>query len=311
MPDPARGFEFIGSHQSSYLKRVRENLDSAWKLPLVPLPSGRVPIHLLEDRRERIYSKAQLGSTCLHVVVFGLLILGMLRPAGNDQKNASPLRVTPGPLEFQEPNWLRQANEGLLGKIGSSGGHETPPPTSGELPPPSRMALLPPHLPDGREHRLVVPIAIADSDAPEITRPVNDPGLPWMKDKNDSEGSGEHGIGAGRDHGIGDCPGDGSGLGNDAGPFVSVVTQVLCKYCPDPWYSDEARKAKLQGAVTMRVLVGADGRVREVRVTRGIGLGLDENAMRAVRSWQFLPARDAARRPVSTWITIETVFRLF
>ena len=38
---------------------------------------------------------------------------------------------------------------------------------------------------------------------------------------------------------------------------------------------------------------------------------LDENAVRAVRGWQFIPAKDAARRPVATWITIATVFRLF
>jgi len=61
----------------------------------------------------------------------------------------------------------------------------------------------------------------------------------------------------------------------------------------------------------MRVLVGPDGRARDIQVTRGIGLGLDENAVRAVRGWQFIPAKDAARRPVTTWITIETVFRLF
>jgi protein TonB len=93
--------------------------------------------------------------------------------------------------------------------------------------------------------------------------------------------------------------------------YAPVAVQVVCKYCPDPAYSEEARKAKLQGLVTMHVLVGADGRVRDVQVTRVIGLGLDENAVRAVRSWQFIPARDDARRPVATWITIETVFRLF
>jgi protein TonB len=109
---------------------------------------------------------------------------------------------------------------------------------------------------------------------------------------------------------MGDGPGDGSGQGDDATPY-NVATQVICKICPDPGYSDEARKAKLQGLVTLHVLVGADGRVRDVQITRGIGLGLDENAVRAVRIWQFIPAQDGARRPVATWITIETVFRLF
>jgi protein TonB len=185
------------------------------------------------------------------------------------------------------------------------------PPTKGELLPPSRMALLPPHLPDSQQHLLAVPLTIAETDAPEITRPVNDPGLPWMKEKNNSEGSGEHGIGNGHDRGMGEGLGDGSGVGSDPGPFANVVTQVVCRYCPDPLYSDEARKAKLQGHVTLRVLVGADGRVRDVQLAHGLGLGLDENAMHAVRSWQFVPAKDATRRPIASWITIETVFRLF
>jgi protein TonB len=310
MSDLARGFEFIHSRQSSFLKRIRENLESVCALPQLPLSAEYAPIHLLDDRRERAYAKAQFGSTCLHALVFGLLILGMLRPPGIDQKNTLQKRATLGPLEFQEPNWLRQVDIGTSGKSGNGGGHDMLPPTAGELPPPSRVALMPPRLPDGRTHELVVPVTIADSDPPEINQ-VNDPGLPWMKDKNNSEGSGEHGIGMGSNHGMGDGPGDGSGVGNDAGPYANVVTQVVCRVCPDPLYSDEARKAKLQGRVTMRVRVGADGRVRDIQVTRGIGLGLDENATRAVRSWQFVPARDAGGRPVATWITIETVFRLF
>ncbi len=76
-------------------------------------------------------------------------------------------------------------------------------------------------------------------------------------------------------------------------------------------YSDDARKHKLQGQVTMRVLVGADGRVKDLQVTRGLGLGLDENTARAVRAWQFIPAKDAERRPIASWITIETMFGLY
>ena len=311
MPDRAHGFEFMHSQQNCLLKRIRENLQSVWKLPFVPLPAGQVPIHLLELQRERAYSKAQFGSTCLHVVVFGALIFGVLRPPQIDK--TGPSHKPPGidSLQFLEPNWLRQTNDGSLGKRGSSGGHNALPPTKGELPPPSRMALLPPHLPDAQQHVLAAPLTIAEADPPEMTRPVNDPGLPWMKDKNNSEGSGEHGIGNGGDRGMGEGLGDGSGVGSDPGPFANVVTQVVCRYCPDPLYSDEARKAKLQGHVTLRVLVGADGRVRDVQLVHGLGLGLDENAIHAVRGWQFVPAKDAARRPVATWITIETVFRLF
>ena len=53
MPDSAHGFKFIYSHQSSLLKQIRENLESVWKLPFVPLPAGQVPIHLLDLGREK------------------------------------------------------------------------------------------------------------------------------------------------------------------------------------------------------------------------------------------------------------------
>jgi outer membrane biosynthesis protein TonB len=40
-------------------------------------------------------------------------------------------------------------------------------------------------------------------------------------------------------------------------------------------------------------------------------LGLDERAEQAIRGWKFVPAHDAARRPVPAWVTVEAVFRLF
>ncbi len=106
-------------------------------------------------------------------------------------------------------------------------------------------------------------------------------------------------------------PGDGVGLGKDAGPYGPVASQVICRVCPDPLYSEEARKTKLQGSVMLSVLVGADGRAKEVRVIRGLGAGLDENAIQAVRNWQFIPAKDSTQRAVASWIKVETVFRLF
>jgi periplasmic protein TonB len=94
-------------------------------------------------------------------------------------------------------------------------------------------------------------------------------------------------------------------------PRSPVASQVICRVCPDPRYSEEARKTKLQGLVLLSVLVGADGRAKEVRVIRGLGMGLDENAIEAVRNCQFIPAKDASRHPVASWIKVETIYRLF
>jgi TonB family protein len=82
-------------------------------------------------------------------------------------------------------------------------------------------------------------------------------------------------------------------------------------YCPDPEYTEEARKEKLQGIVTLEVLVRADGRAGQVKIVKGLGLGLDERAVNAVKAWRFDPARDAARSPIATWVTVETTYRLF
>jgi TonB family protein len=79
---------------------------------------------------------------------------------------------------------------------------------------------------------------------------------------------------------------------------------------PEPEYSDEARGALLQGTVVLRVVVGTDGLVHDAQVVRGIGLGLDENAIEAVNQWQFQPASKDGQ-PVKVVAAIEVNFRLF
>jgi protein TonB len=315
MREPALGFDSNLSSQSSLLKRIRENLLSVWTLPRVVLAATHAaigaPIHLLDEHRQQTRLTGQAGSTCLHILICGAFLYGMAHPLIPTKHGTRPESVAVDSLSFSPPNWMREAAMDSLGKRGGGGDLNPLPPTAGELAPPSKRVFAPPRLPDGQPHPLLVPVTTFERDAPDFPPPVKDLGLPWMRDRNYSAGSGTNGIGTQADHGMGDGPGDGSGQGDDATPYGRVATQVICKICPDPAYSDEARKAKLQGLVTMHVLVGADGRVRDVQVTRGIGLGLDENAVRAVRGWQFIPARDGARRPVATWITIETVFRLF
>jgi protein TonB len=85
----------------------------------------------------------------------------------------------------------------------------------------------------------------------------------------------------------------------------------VARTAPIRKYTDEAREAKLQGKVTLRVLVSVDGRASQIRIVQGIGLGLDERAEQAIRGWRFVPARDGARHLVPAWVTVEAVFRLF
>jgi TonB family protein len=74
-------------------------------------------------------------------------------------------------------------------------------------------------------------------------------------------------------------------------------------------YSDEALKARLVGVVLLSVVVGTDGKARDLQVVRGLGLGLDEKAIKAVSKWQFEPGvKDG--QPVNVVAQIETNFSL-
>jgi len=74
----------------------------------------------------------------------------------------------------------------------------------------------------------------------------------------------------------------------------------------EPAYSEEARKAKWQGTVVLSVVVDESGRTQDIRVTKSLGLGLDEEAIRAVSQWTFLPGmKDGKPVPVATAIEVE------
>ena len=63
----------------------------------------------------------------------------------------------------------------------------------------------------------------------------------------------------------------------------------------DPEYSDEARKSKIQGLVVLYIEVDARGQAARVSVRQGLGLGLDERAVEAVRRWKFRPGYRGGR----------------
>jgi TonB family protein len=56
-------------------------------------------------------------------------------------------------------------------------------------------------------------------------------------------------------------------------------------------YSDEARIAELEGTVLLEGVIGEEGVAHDITVLRPLGLGLDENAVDAVRQWLFVPAQ--------------------
>ncbi len=76
-------------------------------------------------------------------------------------------------------------------------------------------------------------------------------------------------------------------------------------------HSDEARKTKYQGAVVVEGIINLDGRVTNIKVVKGVGMGLDENAIAAVKTWRCKPAVGPSGQPVRTLVPIEVTFRLY
>lgn len=116
------------------------------------------------------------------------------------------------------------------------------------------------------------------------------------------------GIGSGRGPGVG--PGYGGGIGGGVYRVGGAVSAPRAIYDPDPEYSEEARKAKFQGTVILWVVIGPDGRPHDIKVSRSLGMGLDQKAIEAVRKWRFQPAMKDGQ-PVAVQVNIEVNFHLY
>ena len=82
-------------------------------------------------------------------------------------------------------------------------------------------------------------------------------------------------------------------------------SDVIPAYKVEPAYTPEARAAKLQGSVYLYAEVTFQGALEKIRVMHPLGLGLDEQAVKAVRQWCY----KSGRRDVVAQ-AIEVAFRL-
>ena len=314
MRDPmSRPFSSSSSFQDSLFDRIRENFHQLLAPARVfPSSANGAPLHLLRAEKSSRAGRAQSASLLTHAAVIAMLALLALH--GPTRKEP----LLPGGAKI--PQLSSPSGHFLNSLLGNhpsdgrgSGGGRTPiPATTGSLVPVSSIQIVRPTLPPKRESVLAAPPTILDATAPPVLAFVDKIGLPWMRDNTNSPGPGDSNtIGSSNGHTMGDGPVDGPGGRSDSTlGYRAGVTLPKCAYCPDPQYTDEAREAKLQGRVTLRVLVGADGRATQVQILQGIGMGLDEQALQSVKGWKFVPAHDAAHRAVPTWVTIEVVFRL-
>jgi protein TonB len=89
----------------------------------------------------------------------------------------------------------------------------------------------------------------------------------------------------------------------------SVSAPVLI-YSVEPEYTAQAKADKVGGIVLINFWVDEQGRPEHVRVRRGLGEGLDEKAVEAVKQYRFNPAMEGGK-PVLAELNIEVNFKIF
>ena len=76
-----------------------------------------------------------------------------------------------------------------------------------------------------------------------------------------------------------------------------------------PQYTEIARRARIEGVVIVQAIVNKQGDVTNVKVLKGLPMGLDTAAVQAVKGWKFKPAT-LHGRPVDVYYTLTVNFQL-
>jgi TonB family protein len=246
-------------------------------------------------------------SSTLHVAFTALIVLATfnLSPRAAslkaDEPPADPMRLvflaTPGPGGGGGGGGLRQKSAAPKALREGRRSISSPIPQRVE-PKPVVAAPRPPEPKPEPLKAEQLPVVVA----PIVTAPADNRSrigvLTQTTADNDSHGPGSGG-GAGTGKGTGLGEGDGSGVGAGSGggtgggpyrPGSGIEPPRLLQEVKAS-YTDEARRQGIAGDVVLEIVVRRDGSVGEVRVLQGLGGGLNDRAVQAVRQWRFAPAR--------------------
>jgi periplasmic protein TonB len=287
------------------------------KLPPLVLTSKPVPVKDIWGFYD--YKKnGVFGSTVVHMIavalIIGLTIWGH-RVITQPKKQDVTVLIAPTDDIPPLPPSKTQAGGG-----GGGGDRDILKASKGRLPKFSMQQIVPPMVVVRNENpkltaepTVVVPpqIHMAMANMPTLGDPMSNIPAPPSNGTGSGGGIGSGnggGVGSGSGPGVG--PGSGGGIGGGVFHVGGGVSAPRPVYSPDPEYSEEARKAKYQGVCVLWMIVGPDGKPREVKVSRSLGLGLDEKAIEAVKTWKFEPAMKDGR-PVAVEISVQVDFHLY
>jgi protein TonB len=302
----------------SIYQQVHERLHPE-KLPPLQLTSR--PVKVKDIWGEYNYTKkSAVGSTIVHVVVIGAII-GLTIMGRHVVKKVEEQHVTLVAPDLSQIMPISTKKKDTLSGGGGGGDRDKIQAPKGKLPKHSMQQLAPPVMVIRNDHpklavepSVVIPpqVKMMATNMPNIGDPKSNL-MPTLASNGTGSGGGigsgsGGGIGAGKGGGVG--IGEGGGFGGGVFRVGGGVSAPRALYTPDPEYSEEARKAKYQGTVVLWLIVDPNGRPRDVKVARSLGMGLDQKAIEAVRNWKFEPAEKDGK-PVAVQINVEVNFRLY
>ncbi len=287
------------------------------KLPALKVTSKPVQVREIWSKNEG-FRRAQALSITIHALIAALLVVPIIHhvmPTTQAYNKPEVITLDISPYATQLPPGKDKAGGG-----GGGGERMQTPPTKGRIPKWSMTQLTPPMaVPRNLNPKMPAePTLLGPPELKVPSPPMSNYGDPLAKLITGSGGpGGGGGIGTGCCGGIGSGEGGGLGPGSGGGTGGGAFRQgtggvgyVQCAYCPSPTYSEEARKAKYMGTVLLQVTITPDGRATNIQVIKGPGLGLEEKAVEAVKTWRFIPAPDRSGKPVPVIANIEVNFRL-
>jgi TonB family protein len=284
------------------------------KLPPLEVTSKPVAVKDIWSKDEN-KGFAGVGSLIVHAGVIGLLILAGTNKGVQEQVRKTVSLVAPD-LAPYENKAIKQANK--MGGGGGGGDRSPTPASKGKLPKIAPRQFVPPTavIANPNPKLPMEPTIVVQPNAVLPNVNMTQLGDPLGKIGPPSNGTGSGGgIGSGKGGGVGSGNGVGFGPGSGAGTGGGVyrigggVSDPVPIFKPEPEYSEEARKAKFQGAVLLSIIIDANGHTRDVKVIRPLGLGLDEKAVEAVLKWRFKPSLKDGK-PVAVSANVEVNFRL-
>jgi TonB family protein len=123
-----------------------------------------------------------------------------------------------------------------------------------------------------------------------------------------NDASGNCGDSASHPGGSGDCPAmETNGIYRPGSHGISNPKTI---YAPPPEYGEKSSKAKVQGTVTLGIVVAPEGIAHDITIEKSLNPELDRKAIETIRKWKFAPAMKDGQ-PVSARALVELSFHLY